>query len=335
MNISDRFKNNIVLIFGGTSGIGLMTAIDFINHGAKHVTVCGRSDWKWTRAKNIIQKNMNEYIIKEHDDKIEFSNSIIQYIPGDVRVESSVKNLIKKTKDIYGYINIYFNNAGVQPIWGNTDGDITELNYESDLTPDGEILYKIPSTERDKRLRNTCSTPASDFCENPIATFVMGIIYCLKWELYHAFTQSSNIPVSIINMISRNGVNIPSYERPIYSACKAFIHSITQSAATQAAQRAIKTNHSIRINGIAPGPILTPLEIPLFLKKSNVFDQLDNQELSEFDKKASKGVPMGRSGKTNEISPTILFLADYNQSSYITGSIITIDGGYTASPIFE
>uniref|UniRef100_A0A6G6AB85 Short-chain type dehydrogenase reductase family protein n=1 Tax=Borely moumouvirus TaxID=2712067 RepID=A0A6G6AB85_9VIRU len=334
MNISDRFKNNIVLIFGGTSGIGLMTAIDFIKNGAKHVIICGRSEWKWTRAKNIIQKNMNEYIVKEYDDKIEFKNSTIQYIQGDVRIEDSVKNVIKKTIKIHGYINVYFNNAGVQPIWGNTDGDITELNYDSNST-DGEIIYKIQSTERDKKFRNTCSTPTSDFCENPIATFVMGIIYCLKWELYYAFTQSSNVPVSIINMISRNGVNIPSYERPIYSACKAFIHSITQSAATQAARKSLKTNRSVRINGVAPGPILTPLEIPIYLKKSNVFDELDNQELSEFDIKASKGVPMGRSGKTNEISPTILFLADHNQSSYITGSIITIDGGYTASPVFE
>lgn len=335
MNQIDRFSNSIILIFGGTSGIGLMTAIDFINNGSKHIVVCGRSEWKWNRAKDIIFDNVNKLILKTENNKIIFENTSIEYMTCDVRVEDTVKTIIKNTINSYGYINVYFNNAGVQPIWGNTDGDITEINIESELTPHGEIIYKIPNNSRHKQQKDTCSSPASDYCENPIATFVMGITYCLKWEVHFAFTQSSDIPVSIINTISRNGINIPSYERPLYAASKAFVYSMTQSIATQAAQRSIISGRSVRINGIAPGPVLTPLEIPIFLAKTNVFDNLNDNEIVEFDKKASKGVPLARTGRTNEISPAVLFLADYKQSSYMTGSVITIDGGFTASPIFE
>lgn len=325
------------MIFGGTSGIGLTTVIDFIKHGASHIIIAGRSEWKWERAKNILEDEFGKYprthsLLESinQDNELEILDCTLEYIKCDVRLESNVKNLLENVIDKYKYINVYFNNAGVQPVYGDGDGDdITKLDIESYQSDDGSIYYRIPGKKQD------CSTPTSDFCENPIATSIIGLFYCLKWEMYYAFKQTNNIPVSIINTCSRNGINIPSYERPIYSGSKAFIHSITQTIATQAAIKGLKYKRSVRINCIAPGPILTPLEIPLFVDKEDVFDELSESEFKQFNKIGSKGVPMQRTGFTNEISPTVLFLSDYTQSSYITGSTITIDGGYTSSPYFN
>lgn len=210
---------------------------------------------------------------------------------------------------------------------------------------DGSIIYRIPPPQPTSKcdcnssglcfyckpshhFKENCSTPASIFCENPIATSAIGMVYCLKWEMYYAFQQSSNIPVSIINTSSRNGNNIPSASRPIYAASKAFIQSLTQAAI-----RGLKENRSVRINCIAPGPILIPLEIGLFVNSDDVFRDLSSTELKQFDSQGKIGVPLGRTGTTKEIAPTILFLSDYSQSSYITGAVIPIDGGYTASPV--
>lgn len=322
-----RFDEYVVVIFGGTSGIGLMTAIEFANHGAKHVIVSGRSPWKWERAIGLIQNN---YQTQLTDKIIHIGQSTIEYIQCDVRLEESVKELISGVIDKYGYVNVYFNNAGVQDTSGRSDGDdISKLQLESHQMEDGSLIYRLPKSNNAH-----CSTPATDFCENPIMTSVFGVFYCLKWEMHFASIQEPNVPISIINTSSRNGINIPSHKQPIYAASKAFVHSLTQTIATQAAIKGKKIGRKIRINCIAPGPILTPLEIPLYVKtKENVFEQPNEDEMAEFEKNGSKGVPLGRTGRTDEVSPTVLFLADEQQSSYITGTTISMDGGYTASPI--
>lgn len=45
-----RFKDKVVFISGGTSGIGLATAVQFAQQGASHVIVCGRREAKWQAA---------------------------------------------------------------------------------------------------------------------------------------------------------------------------------------------------------------------------------------------------------------------------------------------
>ena len=69
----------------------------------------------------------------------------------------------------------------------------------------------------------------------------------------------------------------------------------------------------IRVNGVAPGPIYTPL-IP------STFDE---------DKVENQGgdTPMGRRGQPAELAPAYVFLASYADSSYITGQIIHVNGG--------
>lgn len=96
---------------------------------------------------------------------------------------------------------------------------------------------------------------------------------------------------------------------------------MTKTLASQAAQRAINDSRTaIRINCVAPGPIDTPLERAIYPK--------------DFDRSAAIGVPSARVGSPDEIASVVLFLTDPNMSSYITGTTISADGGYTASPIF-
>ena len=67
---------------------------------------------------------------------------------------------------------------------------------------------------------------------------------------------------------------------------------------------------NIRVNGVAPGPIWTPL-IPA------TFD-----DVKDFGKK----VPMGRAGQPSEVGPAYIFLAS-EDSSYMTGQVLHINGG--------
>jgi len=91
-----------------------------------------------------------------------------------------------------------------------------------------------------------------------------------------------------------------------YSATKGAIVTFTRSLSQQLAER------GIRVNGVAPGPIWTPL-IPAS------FSEKDVQEFGA-------DTPMGRAGQPSEVAPCYVFLAA-KDSSYITGQILHPNGG--------
>ncbi|HUR11903.1 MAG TPA: SDR family oxidoreductase, partial [Flavitalea sp.] len=91
-----------------------------------------------------------------------------------------------------------------------------------------------------------------------------------------------------------------------YSSTKGAIVSFTRSLSKNLAPK------GIRVNGVAPGPIWTPLVIETF----------DKKHLAEFGKKT----PMGRAGFAYEVAPSFVFLAS-DDASYITGQLIHVNGG--------
>ena len=91
-----------------------------------------------------------------------------------------------------------------------------------------------------------------------------------------------------------------------YSSTKGAITAYTRSLSKMLAER------NIRVNGVAPGPIWTPL-IPA---------SFPPEQVKEFGKK----VPMGRAGQPSEVGPAYVFLAS-EDSSYVTGQVLHVNGG--------
>jgi len=316
---NSAFKDNVVLITGGTSGIGLATAVKFASADTAHVIVCGRNQSKWEEAQSYIKANLTPELAKK-----------IEYWPCDVRIESQVKDIIQKIFTQYGRLDVCFNNAGVQPGDVTVGGAIEKLEFESMIAEDGSILFRLPPPQptSPKNLAHAPIIPsqytkASPYAESPFATSVFGIFYSLKWEIETLFEkQPKHLPVAIINTSSRNGV-IPDPHRPIYAGSKAFILSITRSLSNQVAQRVVKEGRApIRINAVSPGPVDTPLERAAFPGSD-----------AAFTAKASVGVPMQRVAKPEEIASVVYFLADHKAASYVTGANIPVDGGDVASPL--
>ena len=92
-----------------------------------------------------------------------------------------------------------------------------------------------------------------------------------------------------------------------YSSTKGAITAFTRSYAKNAIKK------GIRVNGVAPGPIWTPL---------NPFGGQKPEDIPEF----GKDTPMGRPGQPNEVAPSFLFLA-CEDSSYMIGQVLHPNGG--------
>ncbi|HXB22669.1 MAG TPA: glucose 1-dehydrogenase [Candidatus Solibacter sp.] len=96
-----------------------------------------------------------------------------------------------------------------------------------------------------------------------------------------------------------------------YSATKAALRSLARTAAAELAER------GIRVNTVAPGPIITP-----------IFDRagVPKEVVDEFAKDIVAKVPMRRFGQPEEVAGVVAFLASQD-ASYITGVEINVDGG--------
>ncbi len=113
---------------------------------------------------------------------------------------------------------------------------------------------------------------------------------------------------AIVNVgsISAEIVNRPQWQ-PAYNASKAAVHQLTKSLAAEWAP------HGVRVNALAPGYVKTemaPVDDPRFRPRW------------------IEDAPMQRAASPEEIAPSVVYLAS-DASSFMTGSVLVVDGGYT------
>lgn len=125
---------------------------------------------------------------------------------------------------------------------------------------------------------------------------------------------------SIVNQTSIGGIEGSAALVP-YVATKHGVVGITRTAALEGAPR------GIRVNAIAPGQIMTPM-FDKFAAFVNPADPA--QGLQE----CAAGVPVQRLGEPGEVADLVAWLFS-DESSYVTGDVISIDGGLAAGAIYR
>ena len=115
---------------------------------------------------------------------------------------------------------------------------------------------------------------------------------------------------SIINISSQLGLVGMGESSPQYQASKGAVRIFSKSAAIQYA------HEGIRVNSVHPGPIITPMT------EARRSDEVVRQRMIS-------RIPLGRYGESEDVAYGVLYLAS-DESSFITGSELVIDGGWTA-----
>ena len=115
---------------------------------------------------------------------------------------------------------------------------------------------------------------------------------------------------SIVNISSISGIAGQSYVGAVYNASKGAVRIFTKSTAIQYA------SEGIRANSVHPGPIDTPMTA-----------NRKGDPVAEAESIAR--IPLGRTGQPDDVAYGVLYLAS-DESSFVTGSELVIDGGYIA-----
>jgi NAD(P)-dependent dehydrogenase (short-subunit alcohol dehydrogenase family) len=138
-------------------------------------------------------------------------------------------------------------------------------------------------------------------------TNVLGTVLSLKHELRVMQPQGAGSIVNISSTMGERG----AANLALYTASKHAVEGLTKSATLEAAA------FGVRVNAVAPGPTETAM-----------LDRLTGSP----DKKAAfyAAVPLKRGARPEEIAEAVTFVAS-NKASFITGQIIRVNGGKTAS----
>ncbi len=138
-------------------------------------------------------------------------------------------------------------------------------------------------------------------------TNVLGVLLCMKHEFRIMQPQGFGSVVNISSTMGSRGAANAS----LYVASKHAVEGLTKSGALEAAA------FGVRVNAVAPGPVET-----------GMLDRFTGSQ----DRKAGllASIPLRRAGKPEELAEAILFLAS-EKASFVTGQIINVNGGRTAS----
>ncbi len=151
----------------------------------------------------------------------------------------------------------------------------------------------------------TADYPEEDW-DRVLAVNLKSVFLCSKYVIPEMF---KNCQGAIVNISSIAGMTA-FQKAPAYAASKAGIIALTRSMAIEYAP------NNIRVNCICPGIIKTPMV------------ERSTKGSLDAERKLIREEPLGRIGKPEEVANAALYLAS-DDSSYVTGSALVVDGGWT------
>ena len=257
------FQDKVVVITGGSDGIGKALIEALIPLGAK-IATCGRNHDKIYKL------------------QMEYAGVLLHAVACDVSNEQECRRFIESTSETFGGIDILINNAGLQRDSPFQDMTLEQWNFVLGVNLTGQFL---------------CAREA------------------IREFLRRGLVPERSISAGKIICMSSVHEVIPWAGHANYAASKGGIMMMMKSIAQEFAP------WKIRINSIAPGAIKTPINHQAW-------------DTPAAEKRLLELIPYGRVGVVEDIGAAAVWLAS-DDSEYVTGTTLFVDGGMTLYPGFS
>lgn len=215
-------------------------------------------------------------------------------VEANVLKKDSLEKAREEINEIFGTCDILLNGAGGNHPKGTTSNEVL---HASDLEKEGITTFYDLDPEGIQFVFNL----------NFIGTL-------LPTQIFSKDMIGKKGAV-IINISSMNAFT-PLTKIPAYSGAKAAVSNFTQWLAVH------MSGVGIRVNAIAPGFFLTDQNRSLLTTADGSYTERANKILGQ--------TPMGRFGEPSELIGTLLWLVDEGASGFVNGTVIPVDGGFSA-----
>lgn len=259
--------------------------------------LCG--DFAKTLAKQGVKVavlDLNEAAAQKVADEINADGGVAIAVGCNVLEKESMEKAREIINEKLGTCDILLNGAG----GNNPKGTTTK-----------ETLEKIDLIEKNDDIKTFFDLDASGIS----FVFNLNFLGTLIPTQVFARDMAEKENTCIVMVTSMNAYR-PLTKIPAYSAAKAAVKNFTEFMAVHFA------DVGIRVNAIAPGFFSTNQNKTLLWNEDGTPTQRTNKILN--------ATPMKRFGEANELSGALLFLCDEAYSSFITGTSICVDGGFSA-----
>jgi len=255
-------EGKVVIITGGSKGIGLACARAFASEGAR-VSIGSRSEANLEEARQTLAKEGFQVVT----------------VRADFSLPKEAEAAVKQTEKLLGPTDVLINSAGAARrfFWEKLDAEAWLQGMNAKYFPYIHAMDAVRSGMIERRRG------------------------------------------AIVNIIGMGGKAAATMHLP-GGAANAALMLVTTGWATALGK------YGIRVNGINPGMTIT--------ERLNEALRLDAQKLGITEQEALKRyedrIPLGRVAKSEEVAAVTLFLAS-DQASYVTGTVIPMDGGRLAA----
>lgn len=226
-----RFKDKVVLVTGGSDGLGKGIAEGFLREGAR-VAVNGRNREKLALA------------IDDLCSRTGVGHDAVLAVAGDIGHSASVTAMFAQIVDAFGTLDVLINNAALTPV----DGEGAKARTE---------FMKMMTTPIAKRSLQVTSQMSDERWLKMINTNLNGLFYCTRAALQVMEAKGYG---KIVNVGSTAGISGLSAHSPHYAASKGGMVAFTKSVAVEVA------GAGINVNCIAAGGVATEAWDTMFAK---------------------------------------------------------------------
>lgn len=241
---------------------------------------------------NVAITGLNEETGQQVVNEIKEAHGNAAFFAASVTDKKDMEAAKAKINEAFGKVDILINGAGGNHPKGTTDDEYFNPSNQNQM----QTFFDLDE-----------ESVGFVFDLNFLGTFIPSQVFAQ--DMVH------NDQATIINISSMNAFT-PLTKIPAYSGAKAAVSNFTQWLSVYLSKT------GVRVNAIAPGFLVTSQNEKLLIKEDGSY--------SERAEKILEATPLNRFGKPEELIGALLFLVDYQSSSFVDGVVLPIDGGFNA-----